>query len=125
MLCEIFESLRGLNVHRRSCFITDQTSLKDLFTPSDFIPSVIPYDIPNDFEHLLKVNLLPGVKLPYTENDWNIANDYFKLHLHHNFEITDINLTMRTFNQTVFNYFHNCCGPGNPIDNDLELKKKH
>ena len=54
-----FESLRGLNVHRRSCFITDQTSLKDLFTPSDFIPSVIPYDIPNDLEHLPKVNLLP------------------------------------------------------------------
>ena len=93
MLCKIFESLRGLNVHRRSYFITDQTSLKDLFTPSDFIPSVIPYDIPNDFEHLLKVNLSPGVKLPKTENDWNIANDYFKLHLHHNFEITDINLT--------------------------------
>ena len=92
--CErYFESLRGINFHRRSCFITDQASLNDLFAPSDFIPSVIPYDITNDFEHLPKVNLLPVVKLPKTENDWNIANDYFKLHLHHNSEITDINLT--------------------------------
>ena len=83
------ESLRGLNVHRQSCFITDQASLKDLFTPSDLIPSIISYDIPNDFEHLSKINLLPGVKLPKTENDWNIANDNCKLHLHHNSVITD------------------------------------
>ena len=32
-------------------------------------------------------------------------------------------LRIRSFNQTVFNYFHNCCDPGNLIDNDLELKK--
>ena len=25
----------------------------------------------------------------------------------------------------MYNYFHNCCGPVNPIDNDLELKKKY
>ena len=49
-----FESLRGLNIHCCSCFITDQASLKDLFAPPDFIPSVIPYDMPNDFEHLPK-----------------------------------------------------------------------
>ena len=98
-----FESLRGLNVHWRSCFITGQASLKNLFIPSDFIPSVIPYDIPNDFEHLPKANLLSGVKLPKKENDWNIANDYFKLHLHHNSEITGINLAIRTFNQTMYN----------------------
>ena len=60
-----------------------------------------------------KVEPLPGVKLPKTENDWNIANDYLKLHLHHNSEITDINLTIRTFNQKVYNYFHNFCGPVN------------
>ena len=69
--------------------------------------------------------LIPRVKLPKTENNWNIANDYFKLHLHHNSEITHINLTIRTFNQTVYNYFHICCGPVIPIDNDLELKKKY
>ena len=66
--------------------------MKDLFKPSDFIPSVIPYDIPTDLEHL--VNLLTGVKLPKTESDWNIAHDYFKLHLHNNSEVTDINLTL-------------------------------
>ena len=70
-----FESLRELNVHRRSCFITNQACLKELFTPWDFIPSIIPSDIPKDFEHLTRVNLLPGVKLPKTENDWNITND--------------------------------------------------
>ena len=70
-----FESLRELNVHRRSCFITNQACLKELFTPWDFIPSIIPSDIPKDFEHLTRVNLLPGVKLPKPENDWNITND--------------------------------------------------
>ena len=97
--------------------------MKDLFTLSDFIPSAIPCDVPNDFEHLPKANLPPGVKLPKTENDWNIANGYFKLHLHYNSENTDINLTITTFNQTVYNYFHHCFGPVNPIDNDLEMKK--
>ena len=47
-----FESLRELNVHRRSCFISDQPCLKDLLTPSYFIPSVIPCDIANNLEHL-------------------------------------------------------------------------
>ena len=97
--------------------------MKDLFTLSDFIPSAIPCDVPNDFEHLPKANLPPGVKLPKTENDWNIANGYFKLHLHYNSENTDINLTITTFNQTVYNYFHHCFGLVNPIDNDLEMKK--
>ena len=106
-----FESFRGLNVHRRSCFITNQGSLKDLFTPSDFIPPVITYVILSNLEHLPKVNLLPGVKLPKKENDWNIASDYLKLHLYHDSEITNINLTIRAINQTVHNYFHNCCGP--------------
>ena len=63
------------------------------------------------------------MKLPKTENDWNIANDYFKLHLHYNSENTDINLTITTFNQTVYSYFHHCCGPVNSIDNNLEMKK--
>ena len=113
-----FESLRGLNVSL-------QTKPARNFTPPDFIPSVIPYGIPNKLEYLPKVNLLPGVKLPQTENDWNIANDYFKLHQQHNCEITDIFLTIRVFNQMVYNRFHNCRGPVYPIDNDLELKIKH
>ena len=64
------------------------------------------------------------MKLPKIENEWNIPNDYFKLHLKHNSEITGISLTIRTFNQTVYNYFCNCCGPVNLIDNNLEVKKK-
>ena len=63
------------------------------------------------------------MKLPKTENDWKIANNYFKLHLHHNSEISSINLTIRTFNKTVYNYFPNCCVPVNPIDTHPELKK--
>ena len=94
-------------INRRSCFITDQASLKDLFTASDLIPQLFPmiyqtilniYQRSTSYlEHgVIIINSMPGVKLPKTENDWN--NDYFKLYLYYNSEITDISLTIRTFN---------------------------
>ena len=120
-----FETLRGLNVHRRSCFITEQANYKDLFTPQEFIPDITPCEIPINHDHLPKFNLLPGVKLPKTDDDWKIANDYFKVNLNYSSEINDIETTIKEFNGIVYSYFYNCCGPVNRLDKDLELKKKY
>jgi len=128
LLCgRCFNSLRGLNIHRRSCFITDQVDLKDLVTPSEDIYPTTSSQVPieTNYVKLTKVRILPGVSLPKSDFEWNTANDYFKNHLNFNRDISDVNLTIRNFNETVYSYFLNTNGPVNKIDENAELKKKY
>ena len=72
---------------------------------------------------LTKVRILSGVSLPKSEFEWNTANDYFKNHLNFNTAISDVNLAIRNFNETVYSYFLNTNGPVNKIDENAEQKK--
>ena len=117
-----FDTIRGLNIHRRSCFITEQPNLRDMFVIKEALVDNDPPDTDNTTEEQLnKLTLLKGVKLPKNASEWECANDYFKLHLDYVTEITDVNLTITDFNELVYNYFSEKCGVINDtsVDNDL------
>ena len=71
--------LRGLRPHQTSCHISNVDELKDLFTPEN---NFTQYDEnstaeENEVIQTEKVTIKEGIKLPKTDRDWNLANDYF------------------------------------------------
>ena len=121
-----FNTLRGLNIHRRSCFIGDQVNLKDLFTPPpDNAPLKAPYTAPRTFDPPPKYHILPGVKLPKTQEEWLLANDYFRTVIDTSNEITDINASIRKFNDIVYSYFEANYGHAKNVDSNEQFKQKY
>ena len=88
-----FNTLRGLNARRRSCFFGKTADMKELFKDTreqidvtrnwnDEIIDIMT-DMPKRF-------IKKGVILPNNERDWESANEFFRSSLHHNNEILDI-----------------------------------
>ena len=124
-----FESLRGLNSHRRSCFITEQPYLSDLLVINDEPPDnelPLPTDVNDDLLNTLpKVAIKHGLKLPKCKGDWDIANEYFKAHLDYTTAISDIDAVITTFNSKVYEYFRDNYGDISGPSNNSELKTKY
>ena len=61
-----FKSLRGLNTHRRSCFVTEQPYLNDLLVINEPLTNVENAEVDNDQppENIPKVCVKKGLKLP-------------------------------------------------------------
>ena len=65
-----------------------------------------------------------GIKLPTTTDEWNIANDYFKLHLECR-AINDVNTEIQTVQNTIYDYFANNYGTVNGESDDLKQLYDH
>ena len=104
-----FNTLRGLNTHRRSCFVGKTPDMKELFKGTtkkvmdvtgngdDEITDIIT-DLPKRF-------IKKGVILPNSERDWESTNEFFRSNLHHNNEILDIDNEINLMQSTIYNYF--------------------
>ena len=53
----------------------------------------------------VKERVLKGIKLPKNKDQWNIANDFFKVALPVNDPIENINDSVQTLQRIVYNYF--------------------
>ena len=117
-----FNTLRGLNTHRRSCFVGKTPDMKELFKEtSDEIDVTrngndeiidITTDMPNRF-------IKKGVMLQNNEQDWESANEVFRSNLYHNNEILDINNEINLMQSTMQNHFSEHHG----VVNDEKKKK--
>ena len=53
----------------------------------------------------------PGVKLPKSDDQWKLANDYFAASMPiSDLDKTDVELTIETMNSNVYTYFRENCG---------------
>ena len=77
---KVCNGLKGLQAHKRSCKVIDIPDIKSLFE----------YPIVNNEEELDdrtenlqfdKIETIPGIKLPSTKEEWELANNYFKAEL--------------------------------------------
>ena len=101
------KGLRGLKAHQRSC--RTLLALKKKFREGIEYNQSENNDI-SDIDIENQINSLPdvkaGVKLPKTDDHWNIANSYFKSTLLvSSIDIEDLNATIKCINETIYNYF--------------------
>lgn len=119
----VFNSLRGFNIHRRTCNIMDIPDIKSLLTAPSQNELNEPYNSEITIEHLPKMSTKLGTKLPQNTIEWDRANDYFKNNL--NRDISDLNSAINSFHNTVYDYFSNTCGKINGNNTGLENKYKN
>ena len=100
--------MRGLKAHQRSCrtlFVLQKDILGGIEYNQSENSDVSDIDIENQINSLLP-DVKAGVKLPKTDNHWNIANSYFKSTLPvSSIDIEDLNATIKCMNETIYNYF--------------------
>ena len=104
-----FNTLRGLNTHRRSCHIYDIPDIKDLVTATE-------EENEDQFDEELLVETFPksflkiGVKLPKSDGEWEQANEFFRETLSIDPEINDLNSEITNLHETIYNLFADTCG---------------
>ena len=98
------KGLRGLKSHQRSCRTIKtlcNDMLEDLETTDQHEEATIPPEITEE-----SPQFKPGVKLPQTSSDWEIANSYFHAHLPlGQLKNGNLNVLATQFNDTIYNYF--------------------
>ena len=127
------KGVRGLKRHQRSCrtiksfsedIINDlQANYNSDSNNGHFEVNESQLDELNEDSPQLK----SGVKLPNSQEDWKLANDFFHAHLPiDNITNENMNEIVNNFNNTVYSYFKENYGLKSDIaDLDKELKEKY
>ena len=68
--------------------------------------------------------------LPNSVHDWESANEFFRIHIHHNANIEDVNSEIRDMQNTIYNYFSEIYGSvkdreRNPFDTNYKAMSKN
>jgi hypothetical protein len=113
---------RGLRAHQRFCHVNDTPELRDLFTHEieQLNNSAVENHDDNVIGDCIKRIPKKGIKLPKSSAEWNIANDFFKLHLNCNNEIEDINKEIKNIQNTLYDYFADNYGTVGGESDDLK-----
>ena len=95
---------RGLNAHKRSCYIFDVSEINDLITET--VEENNPgSEIEIKIETVPKNLLKPGIKLPKNEKVWEQANDFLRNNLHGNLENSNVNSEIINFQSIIYDFF--------------------
>ena len=123
-----FKGLRGIKKHQRSCRVIrglDKELFSELQNISDF------ENQPDMNHHMVRSGENPmfktGVKLPKSDEQWNLANSYSKAELPaHEIENKSLDDIADQFNIKVYNYIaDNYSLVDNASDLDNSLKEKY
>ena len=139
------KGLKGIKAHQRLCRIiqglhgnllydldneieeTEAENVEEVETPTSF--NICP-------EVIAKADLKQGIKLPKSNAQWSIANDFFKAtFLNSPISAQNLNTAIKEMNDVIYNYFCTTNGPVNSNNksyfvlkykdmNANELKKK-
>ena len=116
-----FTTVRGLNVHKRSCHIFDVSEISDLITETveeNNPGSEVEIDIEAIPNNLLK----PGIKLPKNDKGWEQASDFFKTDVPSDLENSDVNTEIINFQSIIYDFFANSYGAVDTIHSEFDKK---
>ena len=116
-----FKTLRGLNVHKRSCDIFDVSEISNLLKET-VEETGNESDVDIDTETLPKSLLKPGVKLPKSDKEWERANDFFRHNLIGDPENPDIHIDIANFQSLLYDFFSNSYGTVNDTNREFDQK---
>ena len=103
-----FNSFRGLNTHRRTCFVGESIDIKELFKDAmEEILNNATYENDEiiDYEDLPKGLIKRRVILPNSVQEWEHANEYFRGHLRHSNKVKDANKEINDMKNKIYEYF--------------------
>ena len=110
------KEVKGLKMHQRGCRIVEGLSEDQLgFENSNFDASRS-LDDNHEVDHVdsgfidlgATVQTKPSVYLPKTDDQWAIANDFFKsifVNIDLDSDIIDVNTVVKLMNDSIYNYF--------------------
>ena len=104
-----FTSLRGLNTHRRCCYVENIIDIKDIFIDNEEEQLDDVYEV-DDVDKITKKVIKKGVLLPKNSTQWKQANDFFKENLQPDKEIQDIDSEILNLQKMIYNFFLNSYG---------------
>ena len=104
-----FHSLRGLNTHRRSCYIGDIPDIRDLLI-GELEESNKDYK-ENDLNEILPKNLLKkGIQLSKCDQEWERVNEVFRDTLSIEIDFNDLETAVNHLQETMYTVFSNKYG---------------
>ena len=116
------KGIRGLRAHQRFCHIQDLPDFKELFANEPEADNHV-NDINFEQPELAKFDIKDGIKLPKSQKDWDLANNYFRTKFDVTKEITDIDSEVQFFQATLYEYFCNTHGTvRSECTNDLHTR---
>ena len=70
------------------------------------------------------------MSLTNSVQDWECANEFFRMNIHHNANMEDMNSEMRDIQNIIYNYFSETCGSvkdvkNNPFDTNYRTISKN
>ena len=120
---KVCKGIRGLKTHQRRCRVIVglrgnlyEELVEEIASDEDIVEKQ-PTD-PGGVE------IKPGVRLPKSDNEWQIANDYFRAHLGGvKIDSQNIESVVENLNTEIYNYFKSTCGlVRNECHSDLRAK---
>ena len=108
-----FNSLRGLNTHRRTCFVGESIDVKELFKDAveEIVnPAIYKNDEITDYKDLPKGLKKRGVIVSNGGQEWERANKYFRDHLYHNNKVKNVNKKINDVKNKIYEYFSDTHG---------------
>ena len=109
---KLCNGLRGLKMHQRSCRVIkdlEEETFESHDSPDNYDDTGQPdYEI--DLTSIPSIK--PGIRLPHSDQDWKIANDYFVAAMPIS-EVNNkpINIVLSQMNSIIYDYFFNTFGP--------------
>ena len=111
------KGLKGLKMHQRRCRILEGLSEDQLGSENSNFDAKSSLDDNHEVNHVdstfvdygATVQTKPGVCLPKTDDQWTMANDFFKsifVNIDFDSEIIDVNAVVKLMNDSIYNYFN-------------------
>ena len=97
-----FNSLRGLNTHRRTCFVGLLIEIVN--------HAIYKNDEITDYKDLPKGLKKRGVIVSNGVQEWERANKYFRDHLYHNNKVKNVNKKINDVKNKIYEYFSDTHG---------------
>ena len=116
------KGMKGLKMHQRRCRVISGFQSDDTFeqvSEETLDNEIILADISlNEY-----FELKPGVCLPRSNEEWTVANDYFKYFFTINpMDLSSIDQSIQSMNQAIYNYFRDTCGFVEEVNEELAAK---
>ena len=118
-------------MHQRRCRVIEKMD-EDQWSEFEFLNDDVYTESTNkqmiDIDQLVNIRIKPGVRLPRSQDDWTVANDFFKT-VFGNFHLnqTAMDSTIEFMNRTIYDYFADLYGTVNSTNhaNTFCTKYKH
>ena len=118
---KVCNGIRGLKTHQRCCRVIVGGNLYE-----ELVEEIAPNEdiVEQEPTDSFGVEIKPGIRLPKSDNEWQITTEYFRAHLGGvEIDSQNIDSVVENLNTEIYNYLKSTCGlVRNECHSDLQAK---